>query len=143
MSSAIPPEVDRIFRSAPFIADLGLRLESVGNGECTSVLTLGPRHLQQDGFVHAGVQATVADHTAGGAAATLLRGEGQYVLSAGFQINLLRAAKGERLVCRAKVLKAGSQLTVVESEVFCAASGTERLVSKATVTLAVISPRAT
>ena len=23
MSSAIPPEVDRIFRSAPFIADLG------------------------------------------------------------------------------------------------------------------------
>jgi uncharacterized protein (TIGR00369 family) len=142
MSSAVPPEVDRIFRSAPFIADLGLRLESVGEGACTSVLPLGPRHLQQDGFVHAGVQATIADHTAGGAAASLLR-EGQYVLSAGFQINLLRAAKGERLVCRAKVLKAGSQLTVVESEVFCAASGTERLVSKATVTLAVISPRAT
>ena len=142
MSSAIPEEVNRIFRSAPFIEDLGLRLESVGPGACTSVLSLGAWHLQQDGFVHAGVQATVADHTAGGAAASLLR-KGQYVLSAGFQIHLLRAAKGERLICRARVLKAGAQLTVVESEVFCVTSGEERLVSKATVTLAVISPRPT
>ncbi len=142
MSSAIPEEVNRIFTSAPFAADLGLRLESVGPGECTSVLPLERRHLQQDGYVHAGVQAAVADHTAGGAAASLLR-KGQYVLSAEFKINLLRAAKGERLICRARVLKAGAQLTVVESEVFCVTSSAERLVSKATVTLAVISPRAT
>ena len=142
MSSTIPEETNRIFASAPFAAHLGLRLESVGPGECTSVLPLEPQHLQQDGFVHAGVQATMADHTAGGAAATLLR-KGQYVLSAEFKINLLRAAKGERLICRARVLKAGAQLTVAESEVFCVASGAERLVSKATVTLAVISPRST
>ncbi len=142
MPSAIPEETDRIFRSAPFTSELGLRLESVGQGTCTSVLELQGRHLQQDGFVHAGVQATMADHTAGGAAATLLR-KGQYVLTAEFKINLLRAAKGERLICRSKVLKAGAQLTVAESEVFCVASGEERLVSKATVTLAVISPRPT
>jgi uncharacterized protein (TIGR00369 family) len=140
MPTEIPEEVRRIFESAPFGADLGLRLESVGPGACTSVLPLKPRHLQQDGFVHAGVQATVADHTAGGAAASLLR-KGQYVLSTGFEIHLLRAAKGERLICRARVLKAGKQLTVVESEVFCMASGEERLVSKATVTLAVLSQR--
>jgi len=138
--SAIPGEVNRIFTSAPFIADLGIRLESAGSGMCTAVLPLERRHLQQDGYVHAGVQATIADHTAGAAAASLVK-DGQYVLSAEFKINLLRPAKGERLVCRAKVLKAGSQLTVVESEVFCVAAGEERLVSKATVTLAVISPR--
>ncbi len=142
MSTEIPEEVRRIFESAPFIADLGLRLDSVGPGACASRLVLEPKHLQQDGYVHAGVQATVADHTAGGAAASLLR-NGQYVLSTGFEIHLLRAAKGERLVCRAKVLKAGSQLTVVESEVFCVASGEERLVSKATVTLAVLSRKET
>ena len=73
MSSDIPEEVRRIFESASFSADLGLRLESVGPGACTSVLPLETRHLQQDGYVHAGVQATVADHTAGGAAASLLR----------------------------------------------------------------------
>jgi uncharacterized protein (TIGR00369 family) len=142
VSSDIPEEVNRIFTSAPFATDLGLRLESVGPGECTAVLPLERRHLQQDGFVHAGVQAAMADHTAGGAAASLLR-KGQYVLSAEFKINLLRAAKGERLICRSRVLKAGAQLTVAESEVFCVASGEERLVSKTTVTLAVISPRAT
>jgi uncharacterized protein (TIGR00369 family) len=142
MSSSIPEEVNRIFATAPFGADLGIRLESAGQGECTSVLPLANRHLQQDGFVHAGVQATIADHTAGAAAASLLR-TGQYVLSAEFKINLLRAAKGERLICRAKVLKAGAQLTVAESEVFCVASGEELLVSKATVTLAVMTRRAT
>lgn len=142
MATEIPEEVRRIFESAPFGAALGLKLESAGPGVCTSVLSLEPRHLQQDGFVHAGVQATVADHTAGGAGASLLQ-KGQYVLSTGIEIHLLRAAKGERLVCRAKVLKAGKQLTVVESEVFCVASGQERLVSKATVTLAVLSRRET
>jgi acyl-coenzyme A thioesterase PaaI-like protein len=70
-----------------------------------------------------------------------LIGPGQYVLSAEFKINLLRSAKGTRLACVAKVLKAGATLTVVESEVFCESAGESRLVSKATVTLAVVRPR--
>jgi uncharacterized protein (TIGR00369 family) len=132
--------VNRLFSSAPFIAALGIQLDSVGHGECTTVLVLEDRHLQQDGFVHAGVQATMADHTAGAAAATLLQ-HGQIVLTAEFKINLLRAAKGQRLICRSKVLKPGTQLTVVESEVFCVASGEERLVSKATATMAIVNRR--
>jgi len=138
MKQTISEEVKRIFNRAPFIADLGIQLDSLGHGECTTVLLLQPRHLQQDGYVHAGVQATMADHTAGAAAATLLQ-VGQIVLTAEFKINLLRAAKGDRLICRAKVLKPGKQLTVVESEIFCAASETEKLVSKATVTIAVVT----
>ena len=130
-------EARRIFDGAAFTRHLGLRLESLGRGECHTVLDLEERHLQQDGFVHAGVQATVADHTAGAAGATLL-GEGLAVLSIEFKINLLRPAKGERLVCRAKVLKAGRTVSVAESEVYCVTAGEERLVSKATVTLAVV-----
>jgi uncharacterized protein (TIGR00369 family) len=131
-------EVKRIYEQAPFIADLGIELESLAQGECKTVLAIQPRHLQQDGYVHAGVQATVADHTAGAAAATLIR-EGQMVLTAEFRISLLRAARGERLRCTARVLKPGRQLTVVESEVFCIAADVEQLVSKATVTLAIVS----
>jgi len=140
MTTGIPEEVKRIFESAEFGLDLGLKLETVGSGTCSTVLVLQPRHRQQDGYVHAGVQATVADHTAGAAAATLL-GKGQIDLSTGIEIHLLRPAKGERLVCRAKVLKAGRQLTVVESEVFAVTGDEERLVSKATVTLAVVAAR--
>ena len=133
-------EVERIFNSAPFVADLGIRLVSVGAGTCESELDLEPRHLQQDGFVHAGVQATMADHTAGGAAATMIEPD-HIVLTVEFKINLLRAAKGEQLTCQAKVLKPGSRLIVVESEVQCINDGAPILVSKTTVSLAVVGAR--
>lgn len=133
-------EIERIFNAAPFIAHLGIRLVRVSAGYCETELVLAPQHLQQDGFVHAGVQATLADHTAGGAAGTLVSA-GQIVLTAEFKINLLRAAKGERLICRATVLKPGTQLVVVESEVECVAEGAAKLVSKTTATVAIVQRR--
>lgn len=133
-------EIARLFDASPFIADLGLRLEEVGAGQCRTSLLVRQRHLQQDGYVHAGVQATMADHTAGAAAATLVA-PGQIVLTAEFKINLLRAAKGSELTCVAKVLKPGKTLTVVESEVFCGAQAQAQLVAKATVTLAIVGVR--
>lgn len=133
-------ELERIFGGAPFVQNVGIRLVSVGPGVCETELDVQPRHLQQNGFVHAGVQATMADHTAGGAAATLVE-PGQLVLTLEFKINLLRAAKGERLRCRAEVLKSGSQVMVVESEVACESQGTSKLVSKTTASIAVVVAR--
>ncbi len=130
-------ELERIFSAAPFVAGLGIQLVSLGPGECETRLEIGPSHLQQNGFVHAGVQATMADHTAGGAAATLI-GPEEIVLTAEFKINLLRAARGTALLCRSKVLKPGSRLTVVESEVFCESEEDRKLVSKMIATIAVV-----
>lgn len=87
--------------------------------------------------MHAGVIATLADHTAGGAAASVLDA-GTYPLTAEFKINLLRAASSDRLTCRARVLKAGRTLIVAESEVFAGDGDDEVLVAKAMVTLAVV-----
>jgi len=137
MEPAVLEEIQRIFRAARFISDLGIELDSVGEGECVTTLVLQDRHLQQDGLVHAGVQATIADHTAGVAAATVLRAR-KVVLSVEFKLNLLRGARGERLICRAEVLKPGRQFSVVEAEVFCVSSGEERLVSKMTATIAYV-----
>src|SRR5512145_599698 len=129
--------VREIFRRAPFVGDLGIALSDLGPGWCESVLVVAPKHLQQDGYVHAGVQATVADHTAGGAAGTLAR-PGDLVLSVEFKINLLRPAVGDRLRCRATVLRQGKTITVAESEVFARKDGEEKLVAKAMVTLALV-----
>ena len=137
MEPAVLDEIQRIFRAARFISDLGIELESVGDGECVTTLELKDRHLQQDGLVHAGVHATIADHTAGVAAATLLR-ERQMVLTVEFKINIRRAARGDRLICRAEVLKPGRRFSVVESEVSCVDGGEERLVSKMIATMAYI-----
>jgi len=125
------------FRRAPFVAEMGLELESLGSGECVTFLDIEPRHLQQNGFVHAGVQATMADHSAGAAAFTLVR-EGCYVVTAELKLSLLRAAQGERLICRSSVLKPGKQISFVESEVYCVSSGEERLVAKASATMVVV-----
>jgi uncharacterized protein (TIGR00369 family) len=124
-----------IFHKAPFITDLGLILADLGPGWCETVLPVAPKHLQQDGYVHAGVQATMADHTAGCAAGTLVRAN-EMVLTAEFKINLLRPALGNRLRCRATVLKPGKTLIVAESEVYVVRDGKEKLAAKATVTLA-------
>ena len=137
MSDLNQAEVDRLFTAAPFIRELGLELVSAGPGECRSRLVLAERHLQQDGFVHAGVQGAVADHTAGAAAASLVR-PGQLILGAEYKINLLRAARGRALNCTARVIKAGRTLIVAESEITCETEAGDKLVSKAMVTLAVV-----
>ncbi|MFQ5612452.1 MAG: PaaI family thioesterase [Anaerolineae bacterium] len=130
--------VQDLFDQAAFVADLGIKLHSIGLGWCETRLEILPRHLQQDRFIHAGVQATMADHTAGAAAGTLMQ-EGQIVLTVEFKINLLRPAVGESLRCRGTVLKPGRTLTVAESEVWASRQGQEKLVAKATVTLALVT----
>ncbi|MEW6721118.1 MAG: PaaI family thioesterase [Thermodesulfobacteriota bacterium] len=130
-----------IIRKSRFVADIGLVLDDLGPGWCETHIDILPKHLQQDGFVHAGVQATLADHTAGGATGTLVPA-GFLVLTAEFKINFLRPAVGERIRCRATVLKSGRTLSVAESEVYAVRGGAEKLVAKATVTLAPTAPGA-
>lgn len=130
-------EVTRwIMSAAPFIRDLGVELVDFAPGRCETRMTLAERHRQHDGFVHAGVQATLADHTAGTSAATLMAA-GQMVLTAEFKLNLLRPGRGPRLYCIGQVLKPGKRLTVAEAEVFDEADTGRTLIAKATVTLAV------
>lgn len=122
---------------AAFVQDLGITLTEVEPGHCVTTLAVQPRHLQQDGFVHAGVLATLADHTAGAAAVTLVRPD-QTILSVEYKINLLRPALGEALRCVAHVLRQGRTLVVAEADVFSVRDGDARLVAKAMVTLAVV-----
>jgi len=131
--------VARIFDASTFTRDLGVELAGCGPGWCETTMAVSPRHLQQDGVVHAGVQATMADHTAGAAAGTLMPA-GRIVLTIEFKVNLLRPASGDRLRCRADVLRPGKTVSVVESSVWARRDGEERLVAKATVTLAVTAP---
>jgi uncharacterized protein (TIGR00369 family) len=122
---------------APFVQELGIALDELGEGRCVTSLLLEPRHRQQNGYAHAGVVATLADHSAGVAAGSLV-GPDEAVLTVEFKVNLLRPGRGERLRCRAGVLKAGRTLTVAESEIFAVEGEAETLIAKATVTLAMV-----
>lgn len=129
--------VRAIFSKAPFVAELGIELVDCGPGWCETRMSIAQRHTQQNGLVHAGVVATIADHTAGASAGTVMAAD-VMPLTVEYKINLMRAGAGEALRCRAEVLRAGSTLTVSESSVYAVANGEERLIAKALVTLALV-----
>jgi uncharacterized protein (TIGR00369 family) len=117
-----------------FPAFCGFEVDMVGDGRFETRLAVKPEHLQQDGFVHAGVIATMADHTAGYAAYTTVS-EDHRILSIEFKINYFKPATGETLVCKSHVINRGKTIIVSESDVFSRSDAGEKRVAKATVTL--------
>lgn len=132
--------VTAIFDEAAFLQLVGIELLELEPGFVTTSLMIRDELCQHAGLVHAGVQATIADHSAGGAAATLIAPESN-VLTVEFKINLLRPAKGDVMVCRSKVIKPGRQLTFCQSDVFVRTKDDEIQTASATVTIASIEPR--
>jgi len=117
-----------------FIKFCKFKAESAGWGRFQSRVEINGDHRQQDGFIHAGVMATMADHTAGYSAFTIVPEDFQ-ILTIEFKVNFLRPAFGESLVCRAQVIREGRQVIVAESDVFDVRTGDEVPVAKALVTL--------
>lgn len=122
--------VEEIFRAAAFVQHLGIRLVSVSPGRCETVMTVRSEHRQQDGFVHAGVLFTLADHSGGGSAGTLVAAD-EGVLSTMVSMQLLRAAKADELRCVGEVLRAGRRIIACDCSVFAG----DRLVVKLAMTL--------
>jgi uncharacterized protein (TIGR00369 family) len=126
-----------IFDQTAFMHTLGARLLRADEGECEIEVVLTSALTQQHGFAHAGVQASIADHACGIATASLLA-ENQQPLSIEFKINLLRPAMGERLLAKAKVLRCGKTMAVVESEVVALTEGRVTLTAKMMATIAIV-----
>jgi uncharacterized protein (TIGR00369 family) len=129
------------FAAAPFMVDLGIVPIAVDEGMVTTALQLAPRHMQHMGLAHAGVMATMADHSMGAAAQTMAP-EGHWILTAELKTSLLRGARGERLVCEARVLKPGRSISFTEAQVWAESGGERTLVMKASATMAVTAGRA-
>lgn len=127
---------DSIART-PFLKLLGIELEALRPGHCTLTMALRAEHLQQNGFAHAGVQATLADHACGTAAASCLRPD-QTILSIEFKINLLKPARGSRLRAVAQVLRMGQKISVVEADVLAELDGQSYASAKMLATMAVV-----
>jgi uncharacterized protein (TIGR00369 family) len=126
------------FAKSPFLVENGIVFVDCGPGWCEAAVAMSPRHLQHTDVPHAGVIATLADHTAGGAAMTLAAA-GHFVLTTNLNVSLLRGLAAKRLVCRAEVVKPGRQVSFAESTVEAELeSGERKLVARASVTLSVL-----
>jgi len=120
-----------------FPAAIGFEVDRVEYGIFETRLNIRQDHSQQDGFVHAGVIATMADHTAGYAAYTTVS-EAFRILTIEFKINFFKPAVGKQIVCRSKVVNNGNKIKVSESELFSLNENQEKLIAKAMVTLIAI-----
>ena len=114
---AFEARVRESFARQSHMATLGVTIERVAPGEVDLALPFDPRFCQQNGYLHAGAIASVADSASGYAASTLAPPDSD-VLAVEFKINLLAPARGERFLARARVLRSGRTLTVTHVDVY-------------------------
>ena len=128
------------FQRQRFMTTIGARLTRVAPGEVDIEVPMRDDLLQQHGFMHAGVMASAADSACGYAALTLMP-PGVAVLSIEFKINLLAPAAGDRVLARARVLRAGRTITVCRADVIAFAASDERLVASMVATMMTVRDR--
>ena len=95
---------------------LRARISRLEKGSVEILASNRPELSQQDGFVHAGVMATLADNAAGYATLSLLP-PGSRVLAVEFKLSFIRPAVGQAIRARGKVRKLGKTIALCEIEV--------------------------
>lgn len=115
---------------------IGADLTSIQPGRVEAALQLGQQHLQQRGFAHGGLVATLADLVAGFAGVTLLP-DNYGMVTSDLKVSYLNPGVGTHVKAIGWVLKPGRRLHFCEAEVWC----DEVLIAKATATMAVIEPQ--
>jgi uncharacterized protein (TIGR00369 family) len=104
------------FAKQGMMVSMGAEVTALRPGFCEITLPHGPDVLQQHGFFHGGAVGAIAD-TAGGYAAFSLFEPDDSILTVEFKVNCVAPAKGEKLIARGEVVKAGRTLTVTRGEV--------------------------
>ena len=136
--SDIEARVRASFAQQTIMTTIGAEVLSVRPGEVEIVLPFSDKVLQQHGFVHAGVVATIADSACGYAGLSLMPRDAA-VLTTEFKINLLSPAKGDRLRAVGRVIRNGKTLVITLGEVFAETAGASKQVAMITASMMVVS----
>ena len=122
------------FSRQAMMTSLGARLTRVEPGRVHVAFSRSDHFTQQNGFLHAGALASVADSACGYAAFTLAP-VATDVLAVEFKINLLAPARAPEFEARARVVRSGRTLSTCIAEVFAVQNGDEELVAMMTSTI--------
>ncbi len=128
------------FAAQQLMATIGARVTLVSAGEVEIRVPFRLDLTQQHGFLHAGVVTSALDSACGYAAFSLMP-EGAGVLSVEFKTNLLAPARGEELIARGRVLRAGRTITVCQAEASMLTGTDETPVAVMLATVMTISHR--
>jgi uncharacterized protein (TIGR00369 family) len=116
----------------PFSILVGAALDVFEPGAAQLSLPMAPHLLQQDGFVHGGVLAYLADNALTYAGGSVLG----KVLTSEFKINYLRPARdADRLVAVASVVGSGRTQAVCRCDIYLERGGERKLCAAAQGTI--------
>lgn len=122
------------------MSTIGAELVRVAAGDIEIHLPFRADLTQQHGFLHAGVTSAVMDSCCGYAALSLMP-PGAGVLTVEFKTNLLAPARGDVLVARGKVVRAGRTITVCTADAVMLTDGAETAVATMLATIMTIEHR--
>jgi uncharacterized protein (TIGR00369 family) len=128
------------FSCQAVMATIGARLVSVVPGEATLAMPYREDLTQQNGFLHAGIMATVLDSACGYAAYTLMPADAD-ILSIEFKINLLAPARGDEIVAVGRVIKAGRTITVCTGDAYALVDGDRKHVASMNASMIAVPGR--
>lgn len=135
------PNYDRRVRDSfakqKLMTTIGAVVARVAPGEVDIRLPFRDDLTQQQGFLHAGTIASVADSACGYAALSLMPADAD-VLSIEFKINMLAPAKGDAIIARASVIRAGRTIMVCRADVYSILGAEEKLVAAMQGTMMVV-----
>jgi len=133
---AIAAAIKTTLEAQGFTRLVGAEVVAVEPGVVVMALDRREEVLQQNGLFHGGTIAYLVDNTTTAAAATVLQRGERSVLTAEYKVNFLAPSRGDRLTCRAEIVKPGRMLTVVEAKVTCRTGGEDKLVAVGLATIA-------
>src|SRR3954468_21234918 len=142
MKSLDPASEARVresFGGQSHMATLDAEIVFIAAGEVHLAFPFGDEFCQQNGFMHAGAIASVADSANGYAAYTLAPADTD-VLAVEFKINLLAPARGAGFLACGRVLRQGQTLTVCQADVFTTGAGERTLLATMLSTI-IVRPR--
>lgn len=120
-----------VLAAQPFSQLLGAELLRFEPGAADIAVPVTDELKQQNGFVHGGVLAYLADNAMTFAGGSVLEG----VLTSEMKINYIRPGLGERLVARATVLSHGRRQAICRCEIYAVSAGQEKLCAAAQGTI--------
>ena len=133
---AIAAAIKTTLEAQGFTRLVGAEVVAVEPGVVVMALDRREEVLQQNGLFHGGAIAYLVDNTTTAAAATVLQRGERSVLTAEYKVNFLAPSRGDRLTCRAEIVKPGRMLTVVEAKITCRTGGEDKLVAVGLATIA-------
>lgn len=126
--------VREAFAGQAMLAALGVELCRIEPGFCELQLPYRQDISQNHGYFHGGAIATLAD-VSGGFAGWSLLPEGMWIVTVEYKTNMVAPGRGERLIGRGRVVRAGRSLTTTEIEILAVEQGRETLCATALQTL--------